>query len=515
LKIAIETLACRMGVATKAVKDLEDGEFDAVVVVAPSTKGLPSVLKTALAPLLALDAGAETKGCTLVPVPLPAKRLIYSPTGPVDRDYDDLRRFSEAAVAGIKRAVGAGARAPLLLVKGSLPGGAEKDACMAGLLGALSAVYVPLEMRESVKERATKVDRLGWFGEAELLKFATQIEDGLIVGRDIGGSDPERMAPPNVEKYVREVFKGTNITIEVEKGQAHLEAEYPCMAAVNRAASLIERHDARLIWLTYKPQGPVKKTVYLVGKGISYDTGGADIKAGGVMAGMSRDKCGAAAVAGVMKTLSLIKPEGICVVGALCMVRNSVGENCYVSDEIITSRAGIRIRIGNTDAEGRMAMVDVLCKCKEAAVKQPNPSLFTIATLTGHACIAVGDYSIVMDNGPARQAGVAQQLLAAGDKMADLFEISTIRREDWDFNADKSGEFVAILQANSAPSTRTPRGHQIPSAFLQQVSGLDQHQVKHEIPLKYSHIDIAAAAGELPHPTTGRPVAALVKYILE
>ena len=50
------------------------------------------------------------------------------------------------------------------------------------------------------------------------------------------------------------------------------------------------------------------------------------------------------------------------VVAALAMVRNSVGANCYVADEIITSRAGVRIRVGNTDAEGRMAMVDVLCR---------------------------------------------------------------------------------------------------------------------------------------------------------
>lgn len=504
-----------MGVLTKAVKNFDDGDFDAIVVVAPSTKELPDLIKSALAPVLALDAGTGAKGCTLVPISLPAKRLIYSCTGPVDRDYDDLRRFHEAGAAGVKRAFGAGARSPLLMVQGSLPGGSETDAAMAGLLGGFSAVYVPVEMRESVKEKATKVDKLGWLGSADQLLFASQIEDGLLVGRDIGGSDPERMAPPRVEEYVREVFKGTNISIEVEKGQAHLEREYPCMAAVNRAASLIDRHDARLIWLTYKPEGQIKKTVYLVGKGISYDTGGADIKAGGVMAGMSRDKCGAAAVAGIMKTLSLVKPKGVMVVGALCMVRNSVGENCYVSDEIITSRAGVRIRIGNTDAEGRMAMVDVLCKCKESAVNQPDPSLFTIATLTGHACIAVGDYSIVMDNGPARQAGVAQNLVAAGDKMADLFEISTIRREDWDFNVDKSGEFVSILQANSAPSTRTPRGHQIPSAFLQQVSGLDKHQLKDGTPLKYSHIDIAASAGNLPDPTTGRPVAALVKYIIE
>lgn len=58
------------------------------------------------------------------------------------------------------------------------------------------------------------------------------------------------------------------------------------------------------------------------------------------------------------------------VIGSMAMVRNSVGSECYVADEIITSRAGVRIRIGNTDAEGRMAMADVLCLMKEKAVKE-------------------------------------------------------------------------------------------------------------------------------------------------
>lgn len=57
-----------------------------------------------------------------------------------------------------------------------------------------------------------------------------------------------------------------------------------------------------------------------------------------------------------------LKPQHIKVVAALCMVRNSVGENCYVSDEVVTARSGARVRVGNTDAEGRMAMADSLCR---------------------------------------------------------------------------------------------------------------------------------------------------------
>ena len=71
-----------------------------------------------------------------------------------------------------------------------------------------------------------------------------------------------------------------------------------------------------------------------------------------------------------MKTIAEIQPAGVKVVGALCMVRISV--HAYVSDKIFTSRAGVMIRIGNTDAEERMAMVDVLCRAKEMALSDTS-----------------------------------------------------------------------------------------------------------------------------------------------
>ena len=109
----------------------------------------------------------------------------------------------------------------------------------------------------------------------------------------------------------------------------------------------------------------VDTTLFLVGKGITYDTGGSDVKAGGVMAGMHRDKCGAAAIVGFMRTLAFLRPAGLRVVAHLAFVRNGVGPEACVADEIITSRAGKRVRIGNTDAEGRMIMTDLLCLAKE------------------------------------------------------------------------------------------------------------------------------------------------------
>lgn len=93
--------------------------------------------------------------------------------------------------------------------------------------------------------------------------------------------------------------------------------------------------------------------------------------------------------------MNLLQPPTVKVVAALCVVRNSVGENCYVADEVITAKSGARVRVGNTDAEGRMAMADALYHLKEMALCSVNPHLFTIATLTGHAMLSAGPgYSV-------------------------------------------------------------------------------------------------------------------------
>jgi len=497
-----------------ACADFNSADHDCLVLVSPDLKdvGHEGVYK-ALDSVAEIDKKALTS-VTLVPVGLPCRRLVYSPTGPLDKDYDDVRRFADASNAGVKRALAAGAKSPLLMVLGALPGVQTKDIQVSALLGALAATYVPLEIRDLGGDGVRKVSVLGWMGDSKVADEALALETGRIVCRDIGGSDPERTAAPRVEEYVKNYFSGTSVKVEVVQGQDTFVKEYPCLAAVNRCASHVDRHDGRVIWLTYEPEGEVKKTLYMVGKGITYDTGGADIKAGGIMAGMSRDKCGAASAAGVMATVNQLKPAGVKVVAAMAMVRNSVGSDAYVADEIITSRAGVRLRVGNTDAEGRMAMVDVLCHAKEKALSDPDPQLMTIATLTGHAVLAVGNYSTIMDNGPAKAAGTAGKVQQAGDKVGDMFEISTIRREDWDFIKDKSGEFVSVLQCNNAASSRTPRGHQFPATFMMQVAGLDKHMVSSKQPLKYSHLDIAGSSGDLPDPTTGASVAAIVKFFL-
>ncbi|XP_023163615.1 putative aminopeptidase W07G4.4 [Drosophila hydei] len=437
--------------------------------------------------------------------------VIYAPVEELT-DYADVRSYQKAAAQSLQRAIKAGFQSPLLVVPNSKR---FSQAELCTVLGALEELYVPIQLREDVPSKKQRINSLSVLinnpNAEKIMQEALILESGRLIARDIGGGDPERMAPPLVEAYIKPLF--ANLSVQVINDVNVINKEYPLFAAVNRAAHSVERHQGRIIFLEYKPPNPARKTVMLVGKGVTYDTGGADIKAGGVMAGMSRDKCGAAAVAGFMQVVSQQKPKDIHVIGALCLVRNSVGEECYVSDELITSRAGVRVRIGNTDAEGRMCMADVLCRMKELAIEGnlPDPHIFTIATLTGHAFISAGEgQSIIVDNSVAAKEDHARRLQAAGQAYGEPFEVSVLRQCDFDFNAAKAmGEDV--VQANNAPSVKTPRGHQVPAAFMIKATGLDKHGVNSKQPLKYTHLDIAGSAGEYPNMPTAAPIVALVK----
>ncbi|XP_066964452.1 putative aminopeptidase W07G4.4 isoform X1 [Macrobrachium rosenbergii] len=501
----------RIGCSVKAEVSLTAASgYDGIILVAESLDKVAGQFQNLHAPLKAqeeIDISVAKDGAC-VKISSHGGRLVYAPTGQLNRDYDDVRRFADAAAAGIKRAIKAGIKRPLLV---HVPDQSYQHADLVTLLGALHALYVPLEIREDVPTKATKLSTLGFLGNEKVIELALALESGRAVARDVGGSDPERMAPPKVEEYIRATFQGSKVKVDVVSDDGKLCKDYPLFSAVNRCAKGVDRHKGRVIYLTYEGEGPIEKTLMLVGKGVTYDTGGADIKAGGIMAGMHRDKCGSAAVAGFMEIVNKLQPKNLKVIGSMAMVRNSVGSECYVADEIITSRAGVRVRVGNTDAEGRMAMADVLCHMKEMAANEIDPHLMTIATLTGHCVLAYGEgYSAVMDNGPARLAGVSQTLQRAGEEIADPFEISSIRREDFEFHAGKS-EYEDVLQCNNAPSSRTPRGHQTPSAFLILSSGLDKHGKDSTSPLKYSHLDIAGSSGPFPGVPSGAPILALAK----
>uniref|UniRef100_A0A1I8J601 CYTOSOL_AP domain-containing protein n=2 Tax=Macrostomum lignano TaxID=282301 RepID=A0A1I8J601_9PLAT len=444
------------------------------------------------------------KSTTFVPCSesvAPAGRLVFAHTGPLNRDFDDSRSLYDAAQRGIELAISAGSRSPLLCRAwlGSLPSDQwsmdlnNLDRCIA--LGALQAVYCPLEVREATGNRnAALVGRLGYLVNqeddataalvAQRFNFIRALESGRQLARDIGGSDPERMSPGRIaDRLASEFGVVSNGPVVMEIEESIKPEKYPLMAAVDRGS--VERHRGKVVHLTYEGELNSRAdaadrshvTLLLAGKGVTFDSGGLSLKTGGSMVGMHRDKCGAAAVAGLFSLLAQLRPPNLTARCSLGLVRNSIGSGSYSPDEVIVSRAGRRVRVVNTDAEGRMILADLLCLQRERALELAEPSrarLFTVATLTGHAVLAYGQgYSIAMDNGPARRLGVAAKLQAAGDLIADPFEISTVRREDWDF-VRSSGPYEELLQCNPQPSAATPRGHQFPAAFLAAASGLDK-----------------------------------------
>ncbi|KAJ3022777.1 hypothetical protein HKX48_005253 [Thoreauomyces humboldtii] len=522
--------------------------FSAIGSITTQSNALRSLAPAVLA-LTKADASAATTVAFLAHGDAPGSRVVLSPTGNLRGDVDDVRRFTDAARSGLRRIRSSGSKRPLVILPDTpvtaTPGVSSATTARlqrdyskfleVTLLGLLAEAYVPLQAREhsasqKIAEEPFEEIGIAVDGSDELaeqaVRFANAVDEGRRLAKDVGGSDPERMTPLRAAEYIEASFKGTDVTVSIERDVAVLKKEYPFLHAVARASLAVPRHFPAVVRLEYHApdQSEVKENIFLVGKGVTYDTGGLDIKAGGWMRGMSRDKCGATGCAGFLKTVALLKPRHVNVIADLGFVRNSCGADGYVSDEIIVSRAGVRALIGNTDAEGRMVMTDLLCLAKERALspryaKIPS-RLMTVATLTGHAVRAVGPYGICLDNGPAREDSISTRLVAAGHIIGDPFERSTLRREDYNFNLPGSAN-EDVVQANDKASSATNRGHQSPAAFMAVASGLSPHHgLDTEHPIAYTHLDIAGSAEE-DHgvglslaPVTGAPVAALVQAFL-
>ena len=142
----------------------------------------------------------------------------------------------------------------------------------------------------------------------------------------------------------------------------------------------------RLVVLERNPRG-VEKTVVLVGKGVTFDTGGINLKSTGGLDGMKMDMAGAAAVAGTLLAVAGLKPR-VGVIGVLPLVENMPSGNATRPGDIVRSYAGKTVEIGNTDAEGRLILIDAMAW----AIKKYKPDVTVdLATLTGACVVALGE----------------------------------------------------------------------------------------------------------------------------
>ena len=219
----------------------------------------------------------------------------------------------------------------------------------------------------------------------EKFNEAIIIADATNFTRDIVNTIPEDLNPPSFATLARKLAKENGLACEI-LGEKQLKKEkMEAMLAVGRAS----RHDSKLIHLTYKPKKKAKKVVTLVGKGLTYDSGGLSLKPAASMVTMKMDKAGGCAVLGMMKVVSELKLD-VEVHAFIGAVENMIGGDAYKPDDVLVSRSGTTIEVRNTDAEGRLVLCDVLDYAQD---KVKSDYIFDFATLTGACMVALGQYT--------------------------------------------------------------------------------------------------------------------------
>lgn len=206
-----------------------------------------------------------------------------------------------------------------------------------------------------------------------------RIRLGVFLTRDLINIPANDMGPEELEKAVRELARSHKARVTVTKGDKLLTGNLPLIHTVGRASS----QAPRLIDMSWGPKSAPKVT--LVGKGVCFDTGGLNIKPSGGMALMKKDMGGAANVLGLA---AMIMAAGLKLRLRVLIpaVENSISAGAFRPGDILTSRTGRTVEIGNTDAEGRLVLADALALGDE---EKPE-LLIDMATLTGAARVAVG-----------------------------------------------------------------------------------------------------------------------------
>jgi leucyl aminopeptidase len=205
------------------------------------------------------------------------------------------------------------------------------------------------------------------------------IADSVFLVRDLVNTPAADMGPSALENAVRRLAQDNNAPVSVVSGDDLIERNFPMIHAVGRAGE----EAPRLLEFKWGRNDAPKIT--LVGKGVTFDTGGLDIKPPSSMLLMKKDMGGAANVLGLAR---MIMNSGLDVRLRVLIpaVENAVSGNSFRPGDILTSRAGLTVEVGNTDAEGRLVLADALTY----AIEEDPDLLVDMATLTGAARVALG-----------------------------------------------------------------------------------------------------------------------------
>ena len=274
----------------------------------------------------------------------------------------------------------------------------EADAALAWALGA----HAFERYREPPPRRARLHVAPG------ALAAAAPVARACALARDLVDTPANDMGPAEIEAAARALAEAYGAQVTVTTGDDLLAAGYPAVHAVGRAATLARA--PRMIEMAWEGAGDGPKLA-LVGKGVAFDTGGLDIKPSAGMRWMKKDMGGAAhalALAGLVMERRL--PVRLTVL--VPAVENAISADAMRPGDVLATRAGPTVEVGNTDAEGRLVLADALARAGEL---EPDLTI-DLATLTGAARVALGPQVIPFYTG---DDGLAGELAAASTAVAD------------------------------------------------------------------------------------------------
>lgn len=318
-------------------------------------------------------------------------------------------------------------------------------------------------------------------------EFGVGIGNGMQTARDLGNMAANVCTPTYLADHAKQLKKSLpslKVTVLNEAQMAKLN-----MGSLLSVSAGSEQ-EARLICMEYKGGKANAKPVVLVGKGVTFDTGGISIKPSAGMDEMKFDMCGAASVFGVMRAVTELKLP-INVVGVVAAAENMPGSKATKPGDIVTSMSGQTIEVLNTDAEGRL----VLCDALTYIAKYKPDVVIDIATLTGAVIIALGHHTTGLMSNDDTLAG---DLYDAGIESSD----KCWRLPIWDeYQQQLSSNFADIPNIGGRPAGSITAG-----CFLSRFA----------TDYKWAHLDIAGVAWKqgAAKGATGRPVPLLMEYLI-
>jgi len=346
---------------------------------------------------------------------LPAKRVLVVGLG--KRREVDAERVRRAAAVALRRSRDLGAKlvSAALLGDGLSPKVRAQALAEGALLGTYTFERYKREKNNKAVEELRVVD--------SQRGLDVQVRDGLRLGeifasatclaRDLVNEPANQVTPSYLAKVATQIAKDGGLRLKVYD---RAECQKMGMGAYLGVAQGSEE-PPKFIHLTYAPRGRARRRIAIIGKGVTFDSGGLDLKPADGMLRMKDDMSGAASVLAIMRALPALAPP-FEVHGIIAATENMPSGTAQRPGDIVRAMNGTTIEIGNTDAEGRLTLADALAY----TVKQVKPQeIIDLATLTSAIVVALGNLcSGVMWNNKPLADHVLAAAEAAGERMWPL-----------------------------------------------------------------------------------------------